>query len=112
MKPWQERAFSIVAKYDARDDLFWHADFSFVGIMCSDFFIWGCADCEGIDSYEDADALEQAYKDVLEIGPQQLTWASELYAARKRKWLPASFIKFKDEKVKALFDAIDGKRHE
>lgn len=113
MEPYAERAFSIVAKYDSHEDLFWWADFTVVGVRCSDFFSYATADLETIESNEDAEALEQAYKDVIEAhGEFYTTWGPELYAARKRNLKPASFIKFKNEKIKALFDAIEGRRLE
>ena len=114
MEPYVEQAFSIVARYDSHNDIFWWADFSLVGVFCSDFFTYATADLEKIESEEDAIALEQAYKDILEANgtTNDTTWAPELYAARRRKCKPGSFIRFKNEKVKALFDAIDGEQLE
>jgi len=107
MESYHERAFSIVAKYDCHDDLFWWHNFRVVGVLCSDFFDWATADLEEINSDEDAVMLEQAYKDVLMAGgTDSLMFSPKLYAARKRKRLPGSFVKFSNPQVKALFDKV------
>lgn len=70
---------SLIARYDAYDDLFWTDGLEF-SIRCSDFFHWGCSDSEPIEA-EDLPLLRQS------LGEDEANGAL-LYCCRKRQMRP------------------------
>ena len=96
----QLRRVLIATEFDNCDSLFWRRSGSDgiegdlqVFAQCSDFFTWGCADCEPIETEDDVRLLEQARADLTAAtGDKWPIWVTELYAARRRNQPPASFM--------------------
>jgi hypothetical protein len=102
----------IYASADVHDFLWWRTDAQYAPVtffaMCSDFFDWGTADCEPITK-ENLHVLLDSFKDLRRIEHSNI-YLSELFAARIRRRRPMTEVKFKDEKLKALFDACGPER--
>jgi hypothetical protein len=98
------RVTKLASKYDTAEDLFWDKDLN-VAILCNDVFVWACSDVVEIESHDDIDMLEQAWKDAGFID------GSELYCARKIGMRPqGAMYKHIDRKNWHLFDACGPER--
>lgn len=82
--------FAFPHGVDQSDDLFWrtHDDGSVqVGVLCSDFFMYACADVEMIEA-EDMPLLRRTLADLEAI--DETLWLAQLFAARKRHAAPVA----------------------
>ena len=94
-------------------DVSWsrHADAEERGslwINCNDFFAWGCADSESIESAEDLLLLAQAMSDADLAG--DASWGPLLYCARRAKLRPQGAAYPKNRGLWPLFDACGPER--
>ena len=115
----QLRRVLIVCEFDSCDSLFWRREGSTgtegalqVFATCSDFFDWGSADLEPIETEEDVLLLEQSRRDLTAATSDNFPqWITELYAARRRNKPPAPFMisgKYAlDAEVASLFPESD-----
>lgn len=107
-------------RFDGTDSIWWRMgesddpDRLEMYAMCGDFFAWGCADLEPIETEADVEAFEQARADlVIAENETYPRWTSYLYAARRRKKRPASFMidpesrYYLGDAVTALFMAVE-----
>jgi len=92
----------LANSYDVREELFWDNKLR-PWVICNDFFAWGCADGQGIETEEDLALFEQSLKDSEYQGPL-------LYCARKRKMRPqGAYYKYLQEDIE-LFNACGPER--
>lgn len=98
-----DRLLILLAKYDAHHDVYWDSNLEF-SVLCSDFFYWGCADMEDIETEEDIDLLERCFQDTLSFG-------GYLYCARKREMRPqGAYYKHLPKNIWHLFDECGPER--
>lgn len=91
------RRVLITVEFDNCDSLFWRYDSASnelsIYAQCSDFFDWGSADAEPIESENDVLLLEQCLADLFQAtGRRHSMWLTALYASRRRKLQPAQWF--------------------
>ena len=88
MEDFKIELLKLLAQYDCVGiGCYWNEDLDFF-VMCNDWFFWGCADCEIVQSQQDVDDLRICFEDVMQVDPGQVYLALSLFAARKRKLRP------------------------
>ena len=98
-----EQLLKLIAERDCYGVLFWNSDLEFF-INCNDFFAWGCADAEPVQTPEDVGALERAFQDAGDDGPL-------LYCARRRGMRPqGAYYDHIEKEHWPLFDACGPER--
>lgn len=109
------RLLKLVEKYEIEDRVHWDRTLTFY-IICNDFFHWGCADGENIETTEDMDLLENCMKEIKYHikDPMDFTWentATLLYCAKKRGTRPqGAYYQYISERYWDLFDACGPER--
>ena len=97
----------LYAFWEDREDLFWNVckhDFVHWYVLCNDFFYWGTADAEEIETEADLELLKQCREDCINANGDDTTWPL-LYAAMHRGMRPqGAFYKHLDERLWPLFD--------
>src|SRR5258706_1297580 len=92
-KDFMLAVLDVFFKADIHGDLFWRTDPQYAPVtffaMCSDFFMWACADCEEITK-ENLHVLLKAHEDCKAIDKEELF--PELFAARVRHLQPMRLI--------------------
>lgn len=95
LSPELLRRVLVTTGFEYTDQLFWREDNGLLTIYaeCSDFFDWGCSDVEPIETEADVDMLEQCLIDLrAATGDRYPLWLTELYAARRRRRVPAPMM--------------------
>ena len=92
--------FSLIPEFFgslSSDEFFVRTDLKTISVICSDIFVWGCADLEDIEGPDDLELLRQSMKDVQEVGGRTASHGPELYCSRKRQMRPqGAFYKYLD----------------
>lgn len=87
------KVLDMISTENLHEDLLWHVKDGSVhfSTMCSDFFHWGCADAEEVETEEDLALLKQCLTDLGAISDvADVLYGVLLYASRRRGMRPMS----------------------
>lgn len=104
----------LIAQAELHDEVFWHCTGGTKApeflVNCSDFFYWGCADCEAITP-ANVHYLREAIAECEAIPNYEgVGYIGSLFCAKVRGLRPQGCTNPKDAAVRALFDACGPKR--